>query len=159
MSTMPLPALNIEECGEEAINEIMYVMEDAFDPGFGEAWSETQCLSIFAHRGVWGALALVDGEVAGFALARMILDQSELLLLGVRPRFRRLGAGRALLKAIARGAAGRGAARLDLEVREGNSAGDLYALEGFCPVGRRHNYYRGGNGRLFDAITLSRALS
>lgn len=155
MSTQPLPVLAYFECDERAIDEFMRVMNEAFDPDFGEAWSEAQCLSIFSYRGVWGVVARFDGEVAGFALARLIVDASELLLLGVRPGFRRMGIGRGLLREVQSGAKARGARRLHLEVREGNMAGDLYTQEGFRPVGRRRDYYRGTAGAQFDAITLA----
>ena len=48
-----------------------------------------------------------------------------------------------------------GAARVHLEVRDGNPAIEMYRGAGFAPVGRRRNYYRGADGAQFDAFTFS----
>jgi ribosomal-protein-alanine N-acetyltransferase len=109
--------------------------------------------------GVWLTLARRGGEPAGFALSRVILDESELLLLGVRPQFRRRGIGRALLSHWMESARARGAVRVHLEVRDGNGALDLYLQAGFTRIGRRGGYYRGADGRLHDALTLARPLA
>lgn len=140
------------------IAPVMIVMNEAFDPAFGEAWSSGQCLGILGLPGVWMALATVGGDPAGFALSRIVLDEAELLLFGVRPAFRRFGLGTALLADVERAAATRGALRLHLEVRDGNPAMGLYRKRGFAQTGRRKDYYRGRDGRLFDAISLFLAL-
>ena len=67
------------------------VMAEAFDPRFGEAWTHSQCLGILSMPGVWLSLARAEGETAGFALSRAILDEAELLLIAVHPAFRRRG--------------------------------------------------------------------
>lgn len=155
MSTLPLPRIVLRPAGHRSLDDIMAVMEDAFDPEFGEAWSRSQCQSIMSFDGVWATVAWVDDRAAGFALARMTVDEGELLLLAVRPRFRRMGIGRMLIQHTRREAASRGARKLHLEVRDGNMAGELYESEGFLPVGRRNDYYRSGKRGSFDAITLA----
>jgi len=50
----------------------------------------------------------------------------------------------------------RGAARLFLEMRDGNPAESLYRRAGFEPVGRRRNYYRNAAKGPLDAITYAR---
>lgn len=127
------------------------VMAEAFDPRFGEAWTRGQCLGIMAMPGVWLTLARIGGEVAGFALTRAILDEAELLLIAVRPAFRRRGAGAALLRGVMADARGRGVGKLHLEVRAGNPAVALYMAHGFAQVGARRDYYRGRDGQSFDA--------
>src|SRR5262249_41473910 len=114
-----------------------------------------QCAGILSFPGVWLMLARVDGRPAGFALARTMADEAELLLLAVQPEQRRAGVGRQMLDAGADGARSRGAARLHLEMRDGNPAVFLYSAAGFRQVGRRPAYYRGKDGTPFDAITLS----
>lgn len=158
MSTLELPEIGLQLGDSRTLDDIMCVMDEAFDPDFGEAWSRTQCQAILSLDGVWATIARVGDRVAGFALARMIVDESELLLLGVRPDFRRLGVGRLLVQHTRREAASRGATKLHLEVRDGNEAGELYESEGFLPIGRRRNYYRGGKNGQFDAITLALTL-
>lgn len=135
------------------------VMADAFDPRFGEAWTRSQLLGILGMPGVWLTLARVDGAVAGFALARAIVDEAELLLLATAPRFRRQGVGSALVRSILSHARDRGAVRVHLEVRAGNGAIDLYRAEGFTQCGERRGYYRGAGGQSHDAHSYSIALS
>lgn len=135
--------------------EVMTTMAEAFDPAFGEAWTEAQCSGILGMAGVWLTLARSAAAPAGFALSRIIFDEAELLLLAVRPGCRRQGIGEALLRHTLADAARRGARRLHLEMREGNPAIALYNRAGFIKSGRRPGYYFGKSGRLFDALTLS----
>jgi ribosomal-protein-alanine N-acetyltransferase len=143
------------EGGATDLNEVMVTMDAAFDPCFGEAWTRGQCAGILGLAGVWLLLARLDGCTAGFALARAVADEAELMLLAVPPPQRRFGVGRAMLDAVANEARKRGATRLHLEMRDGNPAVNLYSNAGFREVGRRQRYYRGKDGRSFDAITLA----
>lgn len=146
--------LELREAGAADVGEVMRVMDDAFQPAFGEAWTRAQCLGILGLPRVWLTIARLGAEPAGFALCRTVLDEAELLLLGVRPAFRRRGIGQALVARALTIAATGGVRRLHLEVRDGNDALTLYTRSGFAEVGRRRGYYRGGAGELFDAISL-----
>ena len=132
------------------------IMADAFDPRLGEAWTPSQCLGMIALPGVWFNIAWSGNRPAGFALAREVADEAELLLLAIRPAFRRSGIGTALLRSIVADAHERGAEMLHLEVRANNEAIRLYRNEGFEKIGERHDYYRGNDGKLFDAHTFSK---
>lgn len=134
------------------------IMERAFDPRFGEAWSRIQLGGALATPGTWAERADSDGSAVGFALIRRVLDEAELLLVGVAPEARGRGLGRRLVEAAAIGAALRGARTLFLEVRDGNPAARLYSSAGFTEVGRRKHYYSGNNGAKFDAVTMRRTL-
>ncbi|NIJ19988.1 ribosomal-protein-alanine N-acetyltransferase [Sphingomonas naasensis] len=154
-------ALNLTELregGTQDLGEVNRIMQDSFDPRFGEAWTSAQCLGMLALPGVWLVVASLDGEDAGFALARAIGDEAELLLLATRPDARRRGIAGALLRAIVAEARARGVVQLHLEVRAGNDAVRLYRREGFEKVGERRNYYRGKMGQAFDAHTYARKL-
>ncbi|WP_174274325.1 GNAT family N-acetyltransferase [Sphingomonas bacterium] len=141
------------------IDGVMPVMDAAFDPGFGEAWTRGQCLGILSLPDVWLTLARrEDAGICGFTLARRTFDEAELLLLAVDPPARGRGIGRALVERCARDAAQRGALKLMLEMRDGNPAVALYEKAGFAIVGRRKAYYRGQAGRLHDALTMRCAL-
>jgi [ribosomal protein S18]-alanine N-acetyltransferase len=131
------------------------VMDTAFDADFGEAWRREQCLGILGMPGVWLSLGFSGDQVRGFTLSRIVADEAELLLIAVMPAGQRQGLGAMLLENAINNAAGRGASRLHLEVREGNPASSLYRRFGFVPVGRRHAYYRGKFGQSFDALTLT----
>ncbi|HET9427316.1 MAG TPA: GNAT family N-acetyltransferase [Allosphingosinicella sp.] len=136
----------------------MAVMDDSFDPSYGESWTAAQCAGLLPMPGVWLTLAWIGHEVAGFALSRAIAGEAELLLLAVRRRDQCHGVGKTLLGAFMNAARSRGASRLHLEVREGNHAVTLYEQAGFSLVGRRRHYYSGRDGQLHDALTMARAV-
>ena len=61
------------------------VMQAAFDPRFGEAWTPAQCLGMLSLPGVWLTLAHLDDRLVGFALTRAVADDAELLLIAMLP--------------------------------------------------------------------------
>lgn len=149
----------VEEADAAAIAAIMPVMTTAFDPVFGEAWTAAQCLSALAMPGSQLLVVRVEGgAVAGFALSRWVLDEEELLMIGVTPEFQRRKFATNLLNEVISRAQSAGRHRLFLEVRDGNKARDFYAKSGFVEVGRRKEYYRGANNNRHDAITMSRMI-
>ena len=146
--------LAVDSGGLDDLADVMIVMRDAFDPEFGEAWTEAQCAGILGMPGSRLLVARRGREPAGFAMSRTVIDETELLLIAVRPGVRRTGIGRALLDRAIADATADGSDWLHLEVRDGNGAALLYAQAGFVQVGRRRQYYRGQSGRLFDALTF-----
>lgn len=151
-------AIRLRTGGFEDLEEVMKVMNRAFSPSFGEAWTRSQCAGILPMSGVTLTLAESELGLAGFSLVRSVADESELLLLAVEPAEQRRGIGRALLERFVADARRRGASHLHLEVRDGNPAVALYFSEGFAPAGRRRNYYHGPGNQAFDAITLTLAI-
>jgi [ribosomal protein S18]-alanine N-acetyltransferase len=147
--------ISVHEGSAHDVAAIMPVMETAFDPGFGEAWTAAQCLSTLAMPGSLLLCALHGDAIQGFTLSRWVADEEELLLIAVSPHVRRGGIGRALIKALTDNARQSGRANLFLEVREGNPAMALYRETGFQPIGRRPGYYKGKDGSLHDAVTMS----
>jgi ribosomal-protein-alanine N-acetyltransferase len=150
------PGIVIVEGGVPDLDAVMGVMRDSFDPAYGEAWTAPQCAGLLPMPGVWLSLARRGDVLLGFALARIVLREAELLLLAVRRESQGAGVGRKLLDRFVDLATRRGAEQLHLEVREGNHAVTLYTRGGFEEVGRRKNYYNGGDGKLYDALTLAR---
>jgi ribosomal-protein-alanine N-acetyltransferase len=149
-------SITLFEGGIADLDAVMRVMDDSFDPRFGEAWTASQMAGLMPMPGVWLSLARDADGVAGFALARTIADEAELLLLAVSARAQGRGMGAMLLDRFCLLAGARGAVRLHLEVREGNHAVNLYNRAGFCLIGRRRNYYSGPDGRSYDALTLGK---
>ena len=137
------------------LDRIMAVMEAAFDPQFGEAWNRRQVEDALILGNCHYGLAQADGESAGFYLSRFAFDEEELLLLGVIPQLRGRRYGARLLEQFLAGARSRAAARVLLEMRQGNPAERLYRRYGFEQIGLRPNYYRGINGQRIDAITFA----
>lgn len=150
---------------DDPIDRIMEVMEAAFDPDFGEAWSRRQvgdALTVGNCR-YWlvdrRGVPPEDGrEAAGFLLSRQAADEEELLLIAVRPEARRAGLASVLIERFISEARLSGISRVFLEMRDGNPAAKLYKKHGFDPVGRRPKYYNRGRITGIDAITFSKQI-
>lgn len=146
----------LTEGGLLDLDAVMSIMDDSFDPAYGEAWTAPQCAGLLPMPGVWLTLAREGGEPVGFALGRTVAQEAELLLLAVKRSRQKSGVGKKLLAGFIAAAEGRGARRLHLEVRAGNHALKLYMDAGFSEVGRRKNYYTGRDGQIYDALTLAK---
>ena len=87
MSDRDAPVTDIELLAGKStdLDDIVAVMNAAFDERFGEAWTRSQCAGILPMPGVRLMIARVGDGTAGFSLFRTIADESELLLLAVAP--------------------------------------------------------------------------
>ena len=139
------------------LSAVMRVMEAAFDPVYGEAWSAAQLLTLFALPSARVSLAWDGEQPCGFAAARIAGPESELLLLAVDPDRRGQGVGKLLMDDWQQWALLEGADDYFLEMRADNDAVHLYQSAGFSECGRRPAYYRGADGVLRDAITMRRS--
>jgi ribosomal-protein-alanine acetyltransferase len=107
------------------------------------AWSASVIRELLASAGVSGLIAERSGRASGFILGREVLDEGEILNLGVARANRRHGEGTALSQEMMKSFAARGVQRVFLEVRESNLAAiGFYKKLGFAQVGRRDGYYR-----------------
>src|SRR5690606_33664105 len=94
------------------------------------------------------------GEVLGYSVVMVVMDEGELANIAVAERARRLGVGRQLLASLLHDARAAGVRSMFLEVREWNvGARALYESFGFEPMGRRRGYYRNPDE---DALLLVR---
>lgn len=133
---------------------MMTIMDDAFDPQFGEAWTAAQCLSSLVMPDSQLLLAKDGGTICGFAMSRWVLDHQELLMIGVAQRLQGQKIGKLLLSETIHRARQAGRSKIFLEVRDGNKAHSFYLKAGFIPIGRRKNYYKNTQGISLDAITM-----
>lgn len=147
------------------LDRIMAVMNAAFDPAYGEAWTRRQVEDALILGNCHHRLIAPNGQppapgdaVSGFFLSRTGFEEEELLLLAVEPAARGHGLGRRLLDRFAEDARARGARQLFLEMRRDNPAEALYRSFGFVPVGERLKYYKTPDGSRLDAITFSYAV-
>lgn len=120
------------------------------------AWADAALADEVTREGAlpWGVF---EGEVlAGFALLRVVIDEAELMLLGVAPSLRRRGHASALWRAVEGALAERGVLRVLLEVRASNDpAIALYEAQGFAEIARRRGYYK-DTGE--DALVMERKI-
>lgn len=124
----------------------------AFAPSRG--WSTTEFQSFLADPA-----CLFVSRPNGFALARLTLDEAELLTIATDPGHRRNGVARALLSELLATAHKRGAAVMFLEVACDNTAArGLYSAVGFETAGRRNGYYPRPDGPAADALILRKSL-
>ena len=90
----------------------------------------------------------------GFIVYRIVVDEAEIITIGVNPDFRRNGIASAMIGIIEKTIKNQGVKKLFLEVASNNiPAQKLYENCGFNAVGSRPKYYDG-----VDAILMSKDL-
>jgi [ribosomal protein S18]-alanine N-acetyltransferase len=110
-------------------------------------WGSEHYLRFLEQQEYFARKAVVGREdggarLAGFFLARSILENLELLKIGVYPEFQNRGIGTRLLNAAFDEGIQRGCLRCFLEVRKSNeSAIQFYYTHRFKVAGERINYY------------------
>jgi ribosomal-protein-alanine N-acetyltransferase len=126
-----------------------------FRAPWDQPWSAQSFAEILAMPGAQGWLLSAGEAPIGFMLARFILDEGEILLMGIVPDARRRGHAARLMRILRDAARDAGIATLFLEHAAGNeAAGALYGGFGFFRIGRRRAYYERRGGGREDAITL-----
>ncbi|MCO6158560.1 GNAT family N-acetyltransferase [Asaia lannensis] len=120
-----------------------------------ERWGNDAFLSLLQSPGIMGWMAMRGAEPAGFMLARLCLDEAEILTLAVRPSQQRNGVGRLLVHQTAVSLRDMGAGTVFLEVSVRNApALSLYRRSGYISCGTRRRYYPDGS----DASVLRQDL-
>jgi len=96
-----------------------------------------------------------NNTVIAYALARILVDEMELLRIATVRTHMRQGWGQTLLLHLIEDAKQSGMCRLLLEVAESNHpARQLYGKAGFETQGRRPHYYPDGDDALLMALQL-----
>lgn len=104
----------------------------------------------------WVACPTADAAPIGYALGWWVVDELQLLALGVLPTARRGGVGRRLLEHVLAATLAAGGRRVLLEVARSNTpARELYASAGFSVFHVRPRYYvKTGEDALELELTL-----
>lgn len=106
---------------------------------------------------VWGCR--VAGELVGYFVLMLVVDEAQLLNIGVAAKRQGMGYGADLLRQALRVARQAGADSILLEVRPSNDkALTLYRHFGFRQIGLRRDYYPADGGRE-DAMVMRYAWS
>ncbi len=142
------PTVTIERMNEHDLLEVVQIEERSglspwgWDAYYKELQSADDVIMLVATQRFISA-AESGKSVAGFVVARLIIDELHINNIAVSPDWRRLRIGARLLDAALRWAREKGAKRALLEVRASNTAAQaLYRHCGFEMVGRRRRYYR-----------------
>jgi len=99
-----------------------------------------------------------EGEMLGYAVVMLAVDEAELLDIAIASRHQHKGRGRALLEQMMALARRHDMRRMVLEVRASNAVAiGLYRRAGFTDIGLRRDYYPAEHGRE-DAILMGREL-
>ncbi|GGA89658.1 ribosomal-protein-alanine acetyltransferase [Brucella endophytica] len=137
----------IEPLGAEDCHHLQRIHAETFR----HPWSEEDFHGLVGQGTVFGFIAREEGKpggAAGFVLARLTIDEAEILTIAVSHAYRRRGVGRALMDAVLRHLHHERARTLFLEVDQANIAAQaLYRRLGFAKVGERPGYYATEVGR------------
>jgi ribosomal-protein-alanine N-acetyltransferase len=113
--------------------------------------------SLAVGHSVW--VLRQGGELIGFAVAMLVLDEAHLLTIGICKRHQGRGHGARLLRHVMDCVRQGGAGKLFLEVRPSNErAVELYRHFGFRQIGLRKGYYPAAVGRE-DALIFDKELA
>lgn len=122
--------------------------------GQARVWSAVEFSDLLASP-----LVFAVGDLRGFALGRVIVDEAELLTIATDPALRRQGVARACLAAFHETATKRGARSAFLEVADDNvAAKGLYSAAGYIQAAVRKGYYPRPHQTSVDALVLRRDL-
>lgn len=145
------PLLGLRPMREEDLSQVLAIEEAVYN----FPWT----LGIFhdcLRVGYCCWVMVIDGEVIGYGVMSVVLDESHILNLCIHPERQRLGLGSKLLQRLLTIARQHGAETAFLEVRESNLAAlTLYRLLGFKEIGRRRDYYPASNESREDALVMS----
>ncbi|WP_083507718.1 GNAT family N-acetyltransferase [Aureimonas frigidaquae] len=128
---------------------------------FAHAWDEDEFTSLLSQAGTFGFVARRPGHPLpdGLVLARLTVDEAEILTVAVSRHARNRGIGRLLMDRVLEHLHAERALALFLEVDETNQpALALYRKLRFEEVGRRPAYYPGPDGQRTSALVLKRSL-
>ena len=106
-----------------------------------DAWDYQGFVASF-KKGDYFLIAEKNNSLVGFLVITKILDQAEILKIGVKKEFQGKGIGKELLQKALAQLKKEGIREIFLEVRESNKiAQKLYEKLGFKVIGKRKEYY------------------
>ena len=117
------------------------------------AWSEKQIEETLGNENALYLVAKEDGNIVGIASAYNILGDAEILNIAVKEEYRGRKIGKLLLNSLINELKNKNASRITLEVAQDNErAIALYEKNGFEPIYRRKNFYRGKDAIVMEMV-------
>ncbi len=110
---------------------------------FSMPWSKHEIMESFSREDSIYCVIEKDDVVIGYAALFFVLDEANIINIGINNEYRGIGAGEELLKYLINNVKGKNVSKIFLEVREGNHiAVKLYEKIGFKEIGIRKNFYQ-----------------
>lgn len=158
--SMSMDIMEVQPPNEPAYALLAQLHRRAFEPQGDGVWNATAFRQLIESPGVRAAIFQRGDHPAGFYLYRVVLDEAELISIGVDPAFRGDGVAVNMMQHMLQALDQETVGRFFLEVREDNKAAiHLYRKFDFDEVGVRSNYYQNNDGKKIDAIVFSLALN
>ena len=153
MSGLFAPPVDLLPMSVHDVDEILRIEYKVYS----HPWSRANFAdSIASGYSCW--VCRVGGELVGYYVVMMAVDDAHLLNISVSEKRQGLGFGARLLRHAMSVARQAGAATLLLEVRPSNArAVELYRHFGFAQIGLRRGYYPADGGRE-DALVMTHPL-
>lgn len=143
----------VRRASDEDVAEVVRIERESFS----DPWSAADFVSVMSMpQAIFLVAVDASGLVAGYVMAMVVADESEILNIAVEPSRRGGAVGGILLDAALTAGEAQGVVSTFLEVRESNEAAiRLYRSRGFEEISRRKKYYR---RPAEDALVLRRAM-
>ena len=130
------------------LDKLCEIEEQCFEQ---EAFTRQQLAYLIADCNTIGLTAMLNNEIAGFAIARVGIERNiifgHILTIDVAPAHRRKGIAQTILQEIEAIFRERDIEECRLEVRENNLAAlNLYKKLGYIKIGRLEKYYGCAHG-------------
>ena len=143
--------ITIEDASMIMFDDFYRIEQQCFQE---EAFSKQQIGFLLLDYNTLSLAARVDGELAGFIIARIDLTKNRLsghiMTIDVGFSFRRMGVGQRLMMEAEAIFKQKGVEEVRLEVREGNAAAiALYEKMGYKKISRLEHYYGESHGFYF----------
>ena len=141
-----------EKMNPKHIDGFVKIEEECFASGYARNTFEKE----LENRLAYYVVALVDGEVAGYAGLWNMCGSADIMNVGVLKAFRRQGIAEGMLKRLEEHCKEQNVSEINLEVRVGNvPARQLYKKMGYEEVAVRKGYYEGRE----DGIVMKKLLT
>ena len=126
---------------------------------FPHGWTASEWYQLLGQQGHRALVAENAGRCVGFILVSQVLDEAEILTLGVDAAYRRQNLATQLLTQCVEQLEQSGIANLWLEVADDNHpAISFYGKHGFTVMSRRPDYYRQARLTSVDALVMQRRI-
>ena len=141
-------AIKIEDTSIRLLDKLYEIEKQCFEQ---EAFTKQQLAYLLTDYNAIGLAARVNGEIAGFAIARVDIRRNmsfgHILTVDIAPAYRRKGIAQKLLHEVETIFREKGIKECRLEVREDNVAAlNLYQKLGYKKVGKLAKYYGNAHG-------------